>query len=304
MKRAPEKLASAFKLLFDIVHVHTPVAAFIGRLAAHRAGVECIVYTAHGFYFHDHMATWKQKVFIFLEKWAGKYTDILFTQAQEDAITAKQLNLCPKGIVEAIGNGVNAEKFLPVQAGDQDCLQLRDSINTSSHDIVIMITGRLVAEKGYNELFSAMRGQNAILWVAGSRLSSDHALAVDTSNIPPNVRLLGHREDIPELLRASNIFVLPSHREGMPRSIIEAMMVGLPVIATDIRGSREEVVPGETGLIVPVLDQAALAMAITTLVNDQDLRRKMGIAGRKRALELYSEDKVIKRQMTHLQLTC
>ena len=116
------------------------------------------------------------------------------------------------------------------------------------------------------------------------------------------VRLLGYRSDIAELLRAADIFVLASHREGMPRSIIEAMMCGLPVVSTDIRGSREEVVDGKTGLLVPVNDPVSLAAAVNELVANAEKRSSMGTAGRKRALDLYDEKKVIERQLEALDL--
>jgi len=287
---------------FDLVHVHTPIAALLGRLAARRAGVGRIVYTAHGFYFHERMAPWKRALFIVLEKWGGRHTDVLFTQAEEDAESARRLGLCRGGVIEAIGNGVEPARFSPPTDGGAARAKLLVELDTPENAVVVMMTGRLVAEKGYPELFAAMAGQDAILWAAGERLASDHAAQVSAGALPPNVRLLGHRQDVPDLLRAADIFTLPSHREGMPRSIIEAMMVGLPVIATDIRGSREEVVEGETGLLVPVADRNALAGAIRELVADAARRKQMGAAGRRRALELYDESKVIQRQMKRLAL--
>jgi glycosyltransferase involved in cell wall biosynthesis len=172
------------------------------------------------------------------------------------------------------------------------------------------MVGRLVAEKGYPELFAAMRRVDAVLWVVGERLPSDHASAIDRAlaeiaRDPPlarRIRLLGYRDDMPALLRAADIFTLPSHREGMPRSIIEAMLSGLPVVATDIRGAREEVVPGETGALVPVGDPASLAAALQRLVADAALRARQGEAGRARALALYDEDKVVARQIALLGL--
>jgi len=288
---------------FDMVHVHTPIAALLGRLAARRAGVGKIVYTAHGFYFHERMAFWKRLLFIALEKWGGHRTDVLFTQAEEDAASARRLGLCRGGVIEAIGNGVDPARFLPAADNGEARRKLRAELETPEGTTVIMMTGRMVAEKGYPELFAAMAGQDAILWAAGDRLASDHAAAVDVAEIPANVRLLGHRKDVPDLLRAADIFTLPSHREGMPRSIIEAMMVGLPVIATNIRGSREEVVPGETGLLVPVSDAVSLGSAIRDLAGDSERREKMGKAGRARALALYDEAKVIARQMERLGLS-
>jgi glycosyltransferase involved in cell wall biosynthesis len=101
-----------------------------------------------------------------------------------------------------------------------------------------------------------------------------------------------------------DLFCLPSYREGMPRSIIEAMMMELPVVATDIRGSREEVVPGETGLLVPTRDTAALTRALEIMIADPEKGRQMGVAGRRRALELYDERRVVARQIEIIRAIC
>jgi glycosyltransferase involved in cell wall biosynthesis len=146
--------------------------------------------------------------------------------------------------------------------------------------------------------------------VAGERLASDHAgsIAADIAAaerdpaLSGRVRFLGYRTDVPDLLRAADVFVLPSHREGMPRSIIEAMLSALPVVATDIRGAREEVIEGETGLLVPVAQPVALAAALGRLATDPALRTRLGDAGLRRALDLYVEEKVIERQIISLGL--
>ena len=105
------------------------------------------------------------------------------------------------------------------------------------------------------------------------------------------------RSNIPELLASMNLFVLPSWREGMPRTIIEAMMMKLPVVATNIRGSREEVIDKVTGLLVPLRNSHALSKAIESLYLDRKKCIEMGIAGRERALELYNEKNVINKQI-------
>jgi glycosyltransferase involved in cell wall biosynthesis len=296
---------------FDIVHVHTPVAAMIGRYAARRAGVPRVVYTAHGFYFHERMASWKRWIVQRAEKIAGRWTDALFTQAQEDAETARRLGLAKPGApILAIGNGVDPARFAPDETGETR-RRVRAALGTDEVRPVVVMVGRLVAEKGYPELIEAMRGVDAELWCVGERLASDHAGAIDDALaaaradpvLSRRVRFLGYRADVPDLLCAADIFTLPSHREGMPRSIIEAMMAGLPVVATDIRGSREEVVPEETGLLVPVADAPALAAALARLAGDAGLRRRMGAAGRARALALYREEDVIALQLRALGLS-
>lgn len=293
---------------FDIVHVHNPVAALVGRYAAWRARVPCIAYTAHGFYFHDQMAWPKRSAFIALEWLGGRVTDVLFTQAEEDAQTARRLRL-GKGHISAIGNGVDTSIFHD-RTDRHTRKRIRDALATPDDRIVAMSIGRLVSEKGFPELIEAMRDVDAELWIVGERLKSDHARGIDEALnslesdpvLKDRVRLLGYRSDIAELLRAADIFVLASHREGMPRSIIEAMMCGLPVVSTDIRGSREEVVDGKTGLLVPVNDPVSLAAAVNELVADRRKRSAMGTAGRKRALDLYDEKKVIERQLEALYL--
>ncbi|MGE0734569.1 MAG: glycosyltransferase family 4 protein [Alphaproteobacteria bacterium] len=308
--RAYRDLVRLFKReRFDIVHVHTPVAALIGRAAAWRAGVKHIAYTAHGFYFHERMAWWKRAIVVALEWFGGRVTDTLFTQSEEDAAAARRLRLGPKRRIWAIGNGVDADAFQPPR--DQaERAAIRAEFATPAERVVIAMVGRLVAEKGYPELFAAMRQVDAELWVIGERLASDHASSIDAAIrqaesdpvLRGRIRLLGYRGDVARLLRGADIYALPSHREGMPRSIIEAMMTGLPVVATDIRGSREEVVPEATGLLVPVGDAAALTASLNRLVGDAGLRARYGAAGRARALELYDERKVIARQLDWLGL--
>ena len=295
---------------FDIVHVHTPVAALVGRLAARTAKVPRIVYTAHGFYFHEHMGALKRAVFVALEWLAGRVTHVLLTQAEEDAKTARRLGLIRGEIIEAIGNGVDPARFHPASdAGER--ATIRASLGASDDAVAIMTVGRLVAEKGYPELFEAMRAVPAAeLWVIGERLASDHAESIANNiaaaesdpDLGPRIRFLGYREDVANLLRAADIFVLASHREGMPRSIIEAMMTGLPVVSTDIRGAREEVVAGETGTLIPVNEPDALAGALDRLVRDTALRKKLGSAGRKRALSHFDEAEIVWRQIVLLGL--
>ncbi len=312
---SPRRNVAAFRKLralfrredFDMLHVHTPVAAAVGRLAAATVGIPRVVYTAHGFYFHEYMPNPKRAAFVAMEWLAGRFTDTLFTQAAEDAATAQRLGLCRTGDVRPIGNGCDPALFRPAP---QCRLATRAALHTPADRIVIAAVGRLVAEKGFPELVDAMRDVDAELWLIGDRLASDHSAALNDvfaaietePTLRERVRLLGYRGDIAALLAAADIFTLPSHREGMPRSVIEAMLTGLPVVATDIRGTREEVVDGKTGYLVPVRDTARLAAALNRLVADAGLRQTMGVAGRARARAEFDEAMVIARQIDHLGL--
>lgn len=295
---------------FDLLHVHTPIAALLGRIAGKMAGIRCIVYTAHGFYFHDQMGSFSKFAFICLERIGGKFTDLLFTQSAEDAASAVLLGLLPEGRVIAIGNGVNPLAFKPGDSAVR--ARVRAEIGIPADAVAIGMVGRMVSEKGYGEFFAAAERiaslrSNVYFVAVGDRLSSDHAGSVDRAlaaarnSLGERLILTGLRSDIPDLLAALDIFTLPSYREGMPRTIIEAMMMALPVVATNIRGSREEVVAGETGLLVPARNEAELAKALLKLVDAPDMREHMGKAGRARALELYDERIVVAKQISTIR---
>jgi glycosyltransferase involved in cell wall biosynthesis len=296
---------------FDVLHVHTPVAALIGRVAARISGIPLVVYTAHGFYFHDQMPRWKRSLFVALERFGGRFTDILFSQSSEDAEDAVKEGIVSRERVLAIGNGVDVARFDPARVGAGDTA--RRALGVPRDAFVIGMIGRQVREKGVAEFLGAavavaQRHPDAWFLLVGERLASDHADGIEVefaaARVALGVRLVapGLRSDVPELLAAMDLFCLPSWREGMPRTIIEAMMMGKPVLATDIRGAREEVVPGQTGLLVPTRAPAALATAMERFLADPEWGRRLGVAGRERALLLYDEDKVVARQLERIAL--
>jgi glycosyltransferase involved in cell wall biosynthesis len=295
---------------FDLVHVHTPVAAIVGRIAAWLSRVPLVVYTAHGFYFHDEMSSSKRAFFVALERLAGHLTSILFTQSGEDARVAVIEKIMPKDRVFEIGNGVDVSRFNP-KAGLVGN-SIRSNFGIADDNFVVGMIGRQVKEKGILELLEVARFliskyDDISFVIVGHRLNSDHAEAVETEIIEAKealgerLILTGMRSDIPQLLASMDLFTLPSWREGMPRTIIEAMMMSLPIVATDIRGSREEVVDGETGLLVPIRNPIALTKAIESLYKDRERSKKMGKASRNRALEFYNEKKVIEKQLKIIQ---
>jgi glycosyltransferase involved in cell wall biosynthesis len=146
---------------------------------------------------------------------------------------------------------------------------------------------------------------DAYLLLAGDVINGDRDLQtkeiirqkIEGSQLATRIIFAGYQEDITNFMRAIDLFTLPSHREGMPRSIIEAMASGKPVVATDIRGCREEVVPGVTGIIVPLRDSDALSQAFVRILSDLALAHRMGDQGRRRAEALYDEHDVLEREV-------
>ena len=294
---------------FDVLHVHTPVAALLGRLAARLVNIPLVVYTAHGFYFHEHMPAWQYRLFVMLERIAGRWTDLLFTQSEEDTRTAVIEGIVSSNRVLAIGNGVNATRFDPVRVAAGEAI--RDELGIPLDAYVIGMVARQVREKGFVEFLQAAsdvveKYPQAWFLVVGQRLPSDHAVGVEgelaaaRTILGERLVVLGLRDDIPELLSVMDLFCLPSWREGMPRTIIEAMMMAKPVLATDIRGSREEVVSEVTGVLVPVRSPEKLAAAMRRFLEAPAWGVSLGLAGRQRALRLYDEHSVVAMQLEQI----
>ncbi len=284
----------------DLVHAHMPISGFLARIAARVAGVPTIAYTCHGFLFNQ-PGSRRRRAAAFLMEWiAGQVTDVYMTVSTEEAADARRLWINRRAT--AIGNGRDPARFHPDPAARA---RLRAEFGVPENRVVITAVSRLVRHKGYPELLAAMQHIDAELWVVGDRLLSDHGedmephFARAAAHI--TIRRLGYRDDVPAILAASDIFALPSHFEGLPMSIIEAMLTGLPVIATDIRGPREQVIDGETGLLVPPATIAPLATAIQRLATDPALRLKMGQAGLARAREHFDEAAVLKRTLDLLK---
>ncbi len=286
----------------DLVHAHMPISGFLARLAARAAGVPRIAYTCHGFLFNQ-PGPWPRRAAALAMEWlAGRVTDVYLTVSEAEAADARRLGIAAGAV--AIGNGRDPSRFRPDPSARA---RIRASLGVAEDTVVVIVVSRLVRHKGHPELLAAMRSvPGAELWVVGERLASDHGADLEpvfaAAGLGGRLRRLGYRDDVAALLAAADIFALPSHFEGLPMSVIEAMLTGLAVVATDIRGPREQVVDGETGYLVPPAEVAPLAAALSRLVADAGLRAAMGAAGRARAIDRFDEAKVLDRTLDLLGL--
>jgi glycosyltransferase involved in cell wall biosynthesis len=283
----------------DLVHAHMPISGFLARFAARAAGVPRVAYTCHGFLFNQPGPWLRRAASFVMEFLAGRVTDVFMTVSREEAKDARRLHIFRKPV--AIGNGRDPAVFHPDLSARH---AMRAELGVPEDRVVVTAISRLVRHKGYPELLAAMRYVPAELWVVGERLESDHGEDMEpyfmASGLGDRLRRLGYRQDVAAILAASDIFVLPSHFEGLPMSVIEAMLSGLPVLATDIRGPREQVVDGETGFLVPPATVAPLEDALRRLAKDASLRRTLGDAGLVRARKLFREDLVIEHTLDML----
>lgn len=289
---------------FDLVHAHMPISGLLARVAARSLGVPHIAYTCHGFLFNQPSPWWRSRLALGLEWAAGRITDTYLTVSEEEAADARRLGIHPRAT--AVLNGRDPALFHPDEAARA---AVRAELGAAPGDCVVVAVSRLVRHKGYPELLAAMEAApGATLWVVGERLASDHGedlepyFARAAAVLGRRFRRLGYRHDVARVLAAADVFTLPSHFEGLPMSVIEGMLCGLPVVATDIRGPREMVVEGETGFLVPPMAVAPLAAALQALASDAPLRARMGAAGRARALDRFDEAKVVGRTLDLLGL--
>lgn len=269
----------------DLVHTHSTEAGIVGRLAAAVADVPA-VHTVHGVPFSDDRNPALNRFVLACERRVAPLTDRLVTNA--DVIAEDYL---ARGIGRpeqyvTVYSGIDLKRFASAAPAS----------DLSGERLRVTFVGRLVEGKGLYVLLDALgrldRDDLTVSVVGDGPLAGDLRAAVEERGLGETVELLGYREDVPAVLAASDVFVLPSFREGTPRVVTEAMAAGLPVVATDIAGLPEQVADGESGYLVPTGDPAAVADRLGQLLDDPERRRTFGERGRERA-ERFSRERML-----------
>ena len=284
----------------DIVHTHNPKPGVYGRLAARSTSVPGVVNTVHGLYALPSDPWHKRTVVYGLERVAASCSHAELVQNPEDLDVLARIGV-PRSKLTLLGNGVDLARFDPARADKARITELRRELGAGADDVVCGVVGRLVWEKGYRQVFEAAamlraRAPQIVVAVVGP-IDPEKADAVGNADIEAaraaGVRFLGFRADVDDLYAVMDVYVLASHREGLPRSAMEAAAMGVPIVATDVRGCREVVDDGATGRLVPREDAAALASAVEVLASDAPLRRNMGEAGIRKARAEFDQQRII-----------
>lgn len=268
----------------DVVHTHNPKPGVYGRIAARIARVPAVVNTVHGLYAQPTDPLRRRGPVYALERLAATCSHAELVQNPEDLDTLRRLRV-PASKLTLLGNGVDLTRFGPAAPGDDRRTRLRAELGIAPDAVVVGVVGRLVAEKGYHEVFEAARivrdthPDTPITFVIIGPHEPDKTDALDEHDVDrarsEGAVMCGHRADVEDLYQAMDLYVLASYREGFPRSAMEAAASGLPIVATDIRGCRQVVEPDHNGLLVPARDARALAEAIARLATDPTLRARM-----------------------------
>ena len=245
-----QQVKKLLKQKFDLIHCHSPICAAITRLCArkYRKTGTRVVYTAHGFHFFKNAPMKNWLIYYPVEKMMSRFTDVLITINKEDFYRAKY-KFHAKKTVYIPGVGIDSNRFQNLGISRE---QKRQELGLSKEDIFILSVGELNQNKNHEVVVRALaglKGQNIVYMIAGEGNQKEHLNTLAEEN-GVSLRLLGFREDICSLLEAADVFAFPSKREGLSVSVMEAMFMKKPVIASKIRGNTDLIKDGENGMLV------------------------------------------------------
>lgn len=283
---------------YDLVHVHTPIAAFVTRYALRANQKIKVIYTAHGFHFYRGGSAIKNAIYFNLEKLAGKWTDYLVTINREDEAAAKKHNFLPgERIYYTRGIGVDRNYYASEKNTATAIASLRQELALSATDTLLLSIAEFTPRKRHSDLLNALaRVANPKIHLAlageGKTKSAMVKLA-QRLGIAQQVHFLGYRQDIPTLIQAADAVLLVSQQEGLPRSIMEAMCLNTPVIGSNIRGTQD-LLTDDCGLLVELGNIDVLAQAMIQVVENGDRLTAMA-AKAKIKIEDYDLEQIIEQ---------
>jgi glycosyltransferase involved in cell wall biosynthesis len=297
---------------YDLVHVHSPIASFLTRFSLRNVPVEkkpAIIYTAHGFHFFKGGKPIKNTFFKNLERLAGKWTDFLVAINIEDKEAAEKLQIVPPTrLFYMPGIGVDLEKYDKKMVSCDDICRIRCELGLCPEDIMFLMIAEFVPNKRHRDVlsaFSKIKNKNIHLALAGHGvLQGKMKNLTKKLGLSERVHFLGMRQDIPALIRSSVAVILSSSREGLPRSLMEALCLEVPCIATDVRGTKE-LVKEDCGILYKVGNIGALVEGIEIMANDLEKAKTMGTRGRFHMNEFGLENIVKKHEELYaIALNC
>ena len=283
---------------YDVVHTNTPVGGILGRLAARKARKNgCkVLYTAHGFHFFQGGPKKSWLIYYPIEKFMCRYTDELITINEEDYLLAKKK--FPVSVSRIHGIGANTGKYFPIS--EEEKAALRAELGFVKEQKLIICTGELNENKNQITAIKAMKQivvaePKAVLLLAGNGPTHDELKnAISELGLTEHAVLLGYHTDLERYVKASDLVISCSKREGLGLNLIEGMLCKKPIVAAINRGHRELVQDGINGYLVPATDADMLAEKTQWLLSDDQMRHTFGDRGFELSLQytdvsVYSE---------------
>lgn len=265
---------------FEIIHCHTPMGSVVTRLAAKGARKKLntrVIYTAHGFHFFKGAPMLNWIIFYPVEKYLSKYTDTLITINQEDYELAKNKFKKCKDIQYVPGVGIDESKF-KFEMSDNEKEEFRKSLGINKDDFVIIYPAELSKRKRQEWLIDSIKdllinNKNIHLLLPGKdSLNGIIHKIVNDLKLKDQIHLLGYRTDIPKLLHISDIAVSTANQEGLPVNVMEAMYIGLPIVASNCRGNRDLVVNNQNGYLVDLDNSKCFSDCVEKIYKEKNIK--------------------------------
>lgn len=267
------KLIREYK--YEFIHCHTPIGSVIGRLAAHKTHTK-VMYTAHGFHFFKGAPLFNWLIFYPVERFLSRWTDMLITINQEDYQRAKK-SFHAKRTEYIPGVGIDTRKYIECEGNATD---LRVSLGIPEDSFVIISVGEVNKNKNHEVVIRAMAELNdpTIKYViCGRGVSENYLLELCKElKVEKNVFILGYKTNVSEYLKIADVFAFPSKREGLGLAALEAMALGLPLIASSIHGIKDYLEDGVSGLGISPNSVESVRNAIVKMRDDEVLRKECG----------------------------
>lgn len=273
-----------------IVHTHSSKTGILGRFSAKISGVKVVIHTVHGFSFPSAGTKFERAVYFIFEYFASKCMDALIVMNNADLIIARDRLKIPPNKIHYIPNGVLVDKY-NINPG---AVKFRGLKN----EVTIGMVGRLWSQKNpicllmaVNSLIKSTHCNIKLIYIGDGELGQEIIQKAKEFSIEENVFLAGWTNDVPKFLSTLDVFVLPSRWEGMPLSIIEAMVAGIPVIASNIPGNSDLIEDGINGLLFESENYKDLAKKIDFLIKNYDKAAEMAAHAREVAIDRYSSER-------------
>lgn len=275
----------------EIVHTHTPKAGIVGMMAAKMAGVPVRLHTVAGMPLMETTGA-KRKILEQVERLTYSLATKVYPNSEGLKKVILNHNFTKPGKLKVLGegssNGIDTSYFNPADFKAEQKKEIRQSLNIPLNDLVFIFVGRLVKDKGINELVQAFKklasdiSNLSLLLVGPFEQELDPITEENLTEIKAHLKIFttGYQVDVRPYFAAADVLVFPSYREGFPNVVMQAGAMGLPSIVTDINGCNEIVRENENGLIIPVKDQEALLLAMKELATNVELRQKLAANSR------------------------
>jgi len=283
----------------EVVHTHSSKAGIIGRDAAHALGVPIVVHTIHGLPFHPYQSKALNRLYIALERRAARKSDAIISVADAMTEQAVAAGVAGPGLFRTIYSGMEVEPFL---AETDEGMKVRREFGIPDDALVVGKVARLFHLKGHEDFLRAAAlvardNPKAHFLLVGSGILEKNLRALAESlGLADKVTFAGLAppDRIPAMIKAMDVLVHASYREGLARTLVQALLSARPAVSYNVDGAREVVIPGETGCLAEPGDWQALAASTSKLLKDPALRERFGAAGRERLAETFRHETMAK----------